>query len=142
MKYYKPTFFKPQEFLPPDVFAKYGEQGLITMDTSILWTMDRLREYFNKPITINNWHNGGAFSQRGFRNDPNTGAVLSQHRFGRACDFDVQGFTADEVREFIRQHKLDMPLAYITRVEDGVNWVHIDNASCQGTGITFFTQPK
>jgi len=100
--------------------------------------MDQIRNYFAVPITINNWHIGGNFTQRGFRNDPATGAKLSQHRFGRACDFDVKGVTAEEVRECIRQHKLDVPLSCMTRCEEGTSWVHIDCAASQSQGITFF----
>ena len=78
-------------------------------------------------IGVNNWHEGGPFSQRGFRDDPATGSTFSQHRFGRALDFDVVGMAADEVRSWILNHVKELP--FITRMERDVNWVHIDCAA-------------
>jgi hypothetical protein len=139
MKFYKPVHFRVEEFLPPDLYNQYGDAGMhLLMDARILWTMDRLRDKFGVPITINNYHTGGQFQQRGFRNDPGTGAVLSQHRFGRACDFDIQGMTAEQFRGQVRSLYLDDDLQYITRIEDKVNWCHIDCAGVTGAGIIFF----
>jgi len=126
---YIPKYFKPQEFLPNDLYAIYGVEGLYLMDDRILWTMDALRSYFNKPITINNFFNGGSYNQRGYRNDTNVGAKFSAHRYGRACDADVSGYTAEEVRQVIKDGKLGDIMKYITRIEDNVNWLHLD---CMG----------
>lgn len=134
MRHYEPVHFKREEYLPSNV------SSLIVMDPRILWTMDQLRGYFAKPILVNNWHTGGKLSQRGFRNDPKLGAPLSQHRFGRACDFDIAGVTAEEFREAARAGKLDIPLTYITRIEDGVRWCHVDCAPIPGTTIAFFSK--
>jgi hypothetical protein len=138
MRFYSPKHFVPQEFLPPGLFRDRGESALLVMDARILWTLDALRESFGAPITANNWQTGGAFEQRGFRDDPNTGAPLSQHRFGRACDFDIKGITAEQFREMVRAGKLTTELQYIARIEDGVSWCHIDCASVPGTEILFF----
>jgi hypothetical protein len=126
---YIPKHFQSYELLPPDVYQKMGDNGLYLIDDRILWTLDQIREYFNKPITINNWKKGGQFSQRGYRNDPNTGAPLSAHRFGRACDFDISGITSNEFRTKVKSGGLDTVMVYITRMEDGVNWNHMD---CMG----------
>lgn len=137
---YTSKYFMPFELLPPSLYAKYGSAALTVMDDRILYTLDELRDYFRKPITVNNWHEGGPFQQRGFRDDPDTGAALSQHRFGRAADFDVKGVTANEVRDLMRKHSLDEQLEHITRCEDGVSWVHIDCANTDGDGIVFFNK--
>jgi uncharacterized protein YcbK (DUF882 family) len=123
-----PIYFKSFELVPADIFSLYGDNSFYFMDTRILWTIDQLRKYYNKIITVNNWKSGGSFSQRGYRNDPNTGAKFSAHRFGRACDFDIQGTTSEEFRNMVRAGKLKEQLKYITRIEEGVNWVHIDVA--------------
>lgn len=108
------------------------------MDPRILWTLDQLRKTIGKPITVNNWREGGPFSQRGFRNDPGTGAQLSQHRFGRAVDFDIAGISAQEFRAAVKAGTFATELTYITRIEDGVNWIHLDCAAIPGTDIVFF----
>jgi hypothetical protein len=132
MRFYEPKHFKPQEFLPPTIYS------LMVMDPRILWTLDSLRDYFKKPISINNWFEKGPFSQRGFRNDPNTGAPLSQHRFGRACDFDIKGTSAEEFRSLAKSGALNHELTYITRIEENTTWCHIDCAAIPGTEILFF----
>ena len=132
MRFYEPKHFKPQEFLPPNVYS------LMVMDPRILWTLDALRAFFGRPLTINNWHSGGQFQQRGFRNDPGTGAPLSQHRFGRACDFDIYGTPASKFRELAKAGTLYHELTYITRIEENTNWCHIDCAAVPGTEIIFF----
>ena len=99
------------------------------------------------PITVNDWHSGGRFLQRGFRNDPDIGALLSQHRYGRAADFDIEGVTAAEFRAMVKTgaigHGPGDPLQYITRIEETsagrpISRVHIDCANADSsTGIRF-----
>lgn len=137
MRHHILQHFKAQEFLPPDIYRKMGDAGLIVMDSRILWTMDALREHYGKPININTWFGGGQFTQRGFRTDE-TGSTYSQHRFGRACDFDIAGVSAYEFRGHARSGILARALMYVTRIEDDINWCHIDCASIPGTEIVFF----
>lgn len=92
--------------------------------------MQFVRNRYNVPVTVNNWHTGGQFSERGFRL-PNTsiGAKLSQHKFGRACDFNVKGMTPDEVRADILNHQDEFIAAGLTTIEAGEyapTWVHAD----------------
>jgi uncharacterized protein YcbK (DUF882 family) len=142
VRYWTPQHFKPEELLPPEVLSNLLRQKLdplIVFDARILWTLDAIRERFDQPITVNNWKSGGPYSQRGFRTSTD-GAKYSQHRFGRAVDFDILGFTATRFREMARTHELDACLQYITRIEDNTNWIHIDCASIPGTSIEFFTK--
>ena len=92
-----------------------------------------VREGLNKPITVNNWHIGGRFEQRGLRD--NTQPIvkdktikgklyLSAHVLGKAVDFDVKGMTAQKVRQWIVDNHELFPCK--VRLEDGVNWVHLD----------------
>jgi hypothetical protein len=121
---YRPIHFSSSEFVPPEVFNQYGEKSLWFMDSRILWTADALREYFSVPIIINT----AQFHDRGFRlPDTATGKDLSQHKFGRAIDFDVKGKTADDVRKIIfDNYKTEPAFRFITAVELNVDWVHID----------------
>lgn len=137
--YYVPKYFQPFEFLPPDMFQKYGADGLYFMDDRITWTLDKIREYFGKHIIVNTWKFGGQFSQRGYRNDQNTGAPFSAHRFGRAVDFDIEGVKPQEFRDAARALKINLP--YITRIEDATTWNHIDCMGLpksNGDSIVFF----
>jgi len=117
---YKPKYFQWYEFMPSKEYEPYW---LILMDERILITADEIREYYGVPVTINNWYWGGNLKNRGFR-EMNTaiGAKLSQHKFGRAFDFDVKNVPAEQVRNDIRKGKFPL----ITCIEKGVNWVHAD----------------
>jgi hypothetical protein len=139
MRSYRPRHFLVEEFLPPDLYNQFGERGLyLLMDPRILWTMDALRDHFGVPITVNNYHSGGQFQQRGFRSDLSVGALLSQHRYGRACDFDIKGIFAEKFRQTAAAGELTEPLKYITRIEAGVHWCHIDVAAVDSDKIVFF----
>ena len=126
---YIPKYFQSYELLPENIYSSMGDNGLYLIDDRILWTIDQIREYYNSPITVNNWKQNGPFSQRGYRNDSLTGALYSAHRFGRAVDFDISGITSQQFRNNVRSGILDKILVYITRIEDLVDWNHID---CMG----------
>lgn len=140
MQFYKPVHFQAYEFLPPEIYEVYGDAGLIAMDARILWTLDSLRNALNAPIIVNTWFNEGDFFQRGLRTDAKLleATPLSQHRFGRAVDFDIQGMSAEDFRQEVRDQKYSLSLLYVTRIEDGINWVHLDCANTASTEIEFF----
>lgn len=125
---YKPRYFVLQEFVPPEVFDALGQNAWAVMDPRIVWTLDAIRDFYKKPITINNWHVGGQFKYRGFRprDYAETSAKFSQHFMGRAVDFDIKGLTADEFRKQVKMNTGAPMLKYITAIEEGVNWIHID----------------
>lgn len=127
-----------KEFVPPEIYQENGDQSIALLDHNLLHTIDDLREFFDSPITINNWHINGKFRYRGFR--PSTyqyGAVNSPHKEGIALDFDVKGLTAEEGRQLIiKNHKL---FPFIKRMEAGVNWIHIDGRETGKNEIVLFT---
>jgi len=126
LNYYKPRHFHASELVPPDVYKAMGERSLILLDVRILISLDNLREYFDVPVTVNNWYTKGKFTQRGFRTDAGTGAKYSQHRYGRGIDCDVKNVTAEKVRQIIIDHQDWQGFQYITALEIDVPWVHMD----------------
>ncbi len=132
-------YFKIEEFFPPSMLLKYSEDRLWSlMDSRIVWTADQLRERFGKAI-INDLPFGGMNQFRGFRPfDCETGAELSQHKFGRAIDITFAGWTTPFLRRYIKDHPSFKGFQYITYIEDDVPWLHIDcRFSIQGS-IRFF----
>lgn len=129
----KCNHFGIYELVSPRVYNKYGETAWSFFDPRLLITLDWMREKLGKPITINNWYWGGEFTQRGLRcnMDPmmvrltQRGKIYcSPHPFGQGADLDVEGMTADQVRSWLIEHQKELP--YPIRLEEGVNWVHID----------------
>lgn len=135
-----PKFFTIKEFVPKDIYAKFGENSYILLDDRILQTAEQLRIITGKAVICNNWHNGGRFEYRGFRSPNYPCAEYSQHKFGRAIDIDVIGMTAEEVRQYILKNQDKFP--FITRLEDKVSWVHIDCANTCQNGILLFGEKK
>lgn len=131
-------YFKIQELVSPTVYKKYGESAWKFLCPRLLYTMLIIRVALGNPITVNNWHKGGSFKQRGLRS--NLGYIflskfkkgilyLSGHVLGKALDFDVKGMSAEEVRWWIRNNEDKFP--YKIRLENYMNgkpisWVHLD----------------
>lgn len=127
--YYKPEHFRVEEFVDPATFKRRGADALNDMDTRILITADEIRVYFNKKITINNWVWGKEREWSGLRTkDSPYFSYDSQHSFGRALDFLVDGIDAQEVRDEIKTHQDHHAFRFITRMEEfkGQSWCHID----------------
>lgn len=136
MKYYEPKHFILQELVPPDIYKQYGRHSLRLLDKNMLLMIDGIREFFGKPITINNWSWEGKFTLRGFRPpDCKVGAWLSQHKFGRAGDMDIEGYTAEEARQAIIANQKSPLLNWIRVIEDKVSWLHVDTRNIKSNEI-------
>lgn len=125
------SYFKLEELVSKEVFLSRGSSSLELFDENAIRTLIELRQLFGVSITINNWSWRGQFSFRGYRPwSYFTKQSFSQHSMGRAFDFDVKGLSADEAREKIYKWKKEGKLQYLTGVETGVSWVHIDCRIC------------
>ena len=134
----KSKYFKIQELVSEAVYKKYGEKSWLFIDEKLIKTLDLLREYFNRPITVNNWIWGGELHQRGLRANKDEMVAnkkdyyISQHCLGKAVDFNVKEMTAQEVYEEIIKNKDKFYL--ISRIENITctpTWVHIDVANTE-----------
>ena len=139
-------YFTWEELVPPEIFRAPPATGFaILFDPRMLMTLIRLREKYNKAITCNNWKRGGQFRYRVLRPfsvRPAGGAAYSQHYFGRACDLDISGMTAEQIRQEMKNNPKDPAWEFITVVEDKVNWLHFDcrlpvHNGVEWTGIRF-----
>jgi hypothetical protein len=132
-QFYKCKYFKIQELVDKETYQKYGEGAWMHFNPIALKTLDGIREYFGKSITVNNWDTGGNMDSRGFRSpNDNTGSRWGFHPKGNAFDFSVEGMTADSVRAEIIKHQNEPPFDEITALEINVTWAHIDfrNIDC------------
>lgn len=128
--------FKAHEFVPAAIYKDRGEKSIQLMDRELVIFIDKLRDELGRKITINNWFWGGRFSQRGLRTqDSEHYSKYSQHSYGKAIDFDVDGMSAGQVRQWIIDNRnLDWvkPICFI---EDGVSWVHVDTRPTDGDAL-------
>jgi hypothetical protein len=119
--------FVIQELVDRDTFGTMGEKAWGILNPDAVIALDGVRDFFNRPVTVNNWHTGGEFQYRGYRPPYcQIGAPESYHRRGMAFDFDVEGINASIVRNMIVQNQNDQLLHRIQRLEANVPWVHMD----------------
>ncbi|MFB5180963.1 hypothetical protein [Vibrio alginolyticus] len=139
---YRPQHFQLKELVSRAMWERRGEKCIELFDPRLLITLDQLREDLGRPITVNNWCFGGNLEQRGLRDEgyyieealkdgyttadglADYAESLSQHKYGRAVDFNVKGMTAAEVRAHIHKNKHKYP--FITFIETDISWCHID----------------
>lgn len=130
---YRPQYFHISELVCKHVYDKFGERAFLFLDEKAVVTLDTIRRMIGKPITVNNWYDGGDYDERGLRciqcpivkqKCLNNQVYLSAHILGRAFDFDVEDMTAGEVRLWIAVNKAMLP--YNIRLENDVSWCHMD----------------
>lgn len=140
-------YFGIKELVCPHVYKQWGEKAWQFLDEKLLANLDWIREKLGKPIVVNNWANGGQYSQRGLRCNTCQLVIektdlrkvyLSQHIFGKAVDFNVVGMDAESVRQWIKAHATELP--YPCRLEEGENitWVHMDTMNTSGIKVLGF----
>ena len=120
-----------REFVPQGIWEQYGTKSLWFVDMRLIEGMEWLRDYFGAAIIINNWHVGGPFQNRGFRApDSTVGGRLSQHKAGRACDFNVVGIKPQKVWSMlVEDWQTVAQHTFFTTLEDvdhTPSWTHID----------------
>ena len=120
-------YFQIRELVCEHTHSKWGERAWQFLDTNYLACLLVIRrDILQLPMTCNH----DEATQRGLRCNRcelvrDKGSVyLSSHVLGKAGDFTVQGITAQEARQRIREmaHLLPCPI----RMEGGVSWLHFD----------------
>lgn len=118
-----------QEFVPPEIYTKFGNSSIWFIDNRLINVVQYIRTATKKPLTINNWHKGGTYKESGYRvPDSTTGAKYSQHKFGRAADLKSE-LTPQEIYLFIKDSwkvLSSLGLTTVENVEATKTWLHID----------------
>lgn len=139
-------YFKLEELVSPVVFKTYGSFAWNFFDERTLRDLDLLRELWGKPLVINNWKNGGGYTQSGLRCnvDPivkgKTKPYLSAHVLGRG--FDVKPTKLTDCEDLflcvIQNYKKFEVLSRLENFNSTGTWVHIDSLTPRGDKITIF----
>ena len=124
--------FSIKELVCSHCYEKFKESAWQFLSTELLSTLYTLRYViFDKPMTVNTWYNGGSLSQRGLRCNmcqlvrDKKSVYISAHILGKAIDFNVAGYTTEQIYDKIRKNidKFEYPI----RMEiTGGNWNHVD----------------
>lgn len=136
MEAFKPKHFAKslssmaRQLVPKAVYEKRGVKALALIDDRLLTFIDTLRGNLGVPLTVNNWANGGNYSQSGLRDIRHYGTQakmdrsFSQHKYGNALDFRSSKMPAQEIRQHIIENKGLYPM--VSFMEVGISWVHCD----------------
>ena len=128
--------FITQELIPPSLFQRYGDQSIRYFDIRILEVLERIREWVDAPMTINNWHRQGNRQWSGIRTpDSPYYSLGSAHSWGLAFDA-VGDWEPDDVRAAILSEQLMLP--HPVRLELGVSWLHVDVMNISGNRVETF----
>lgn len=138
-------YFDIRELVCPHVYDRFGDYAWNFFDPRLFDVVLVIREGVNRRIFANNWHKGGSFDERGFR--CNICSLVKEktaleklyipaHFQGMGLDFDIEGMTAKESREWIKDNQTLLP--HPIRLESDVNWVHLDVRTDGMQTITFF----
>ena len=121
-------FFSVKELVCKHVYDRYGDRAAMFLDDKLIETINTVREkILCTPMTVNNWHLGGSFTQRGLRcnlcdlvreKSERQQLYLSAHCLGKGIDFTPEGMTAEEARRLIIGHSERLP--WPIRLEEGV----------------------
>ena len=119
--------FVIQEFVPPEVYKIFGVNSIWFIDFKVVSIAQWLRDYHNSPVTINNWHVGGKYTESGFRYNTSLGASFSQHKYGRAIDVKIKDVEPNQIRDSIVDNFEELRDLGLTTIEAGTKtWVHLD----------------
>lgn len=126
-----------KELLPKVVWDKYGDLGMRYMDSRIVNCIRYIRTVLNKPININNV----VYDARTLRLQSSKNySTYSDHSYGRAIDFDVEGMNSLDVQRFITKDivtSTELKKLGLTGIEDGTEgWTHITCANLDGWGFS------
>lgn len=142
----KCKYFKITELVSKAVYNKFGETAWMFFDEDYLIDLDTIREYHGSPIIINNWANGGTFSQCGLRCnlDPlvkNKKTVYcSAHIFGKA--FDLHANNNVKLFEDLQFLITNKRLKKFRRLESPkttkYGWVHVDGFRTENDKLAIF----
>lgn len=117
------------EFIPPEIYEMSLRNSTLFIDQRLVKLVQFIRDRFNKPITINDWMDGGTFINSGYRSLLcEVGAHFSQHKFGRATDLKIDGVSPEEARrDIIANWNLFKEKTALTTLEAKTpTWLHVD----------------
>lgn len=119
-----------QEFVPREVFEIFGTKSSWFIDIRIVHVCQYLRDLTQKSLTVNNWYWDGSYNNSGFRKaDASIGAIMSQHKYGRAADIKIEGLDPKEIEQIVYDNWIELRrlgLSTIEKVSSTPTWMHLD----------------
>lgn len=130
-------YFTVEEIVSKEVYELLGDEAIKLFDVEALEVLEDVREILGVPLTCNNWNIGGNRNYSGYRDlNCKIGAPKSAHKTGQAFDLISSKMSAHDMRECIKA--CEHMLRHNIRIEDGVDWLHIDVKNKTSNKIIMF----
>jgi hypothetical protein len=158
MNFYEPKYFGLKELVSREFYNRMKGRNILRMfDPRLLITADRIRVHFCGPkkhgaedvMIANDWSWGGRFHARGLRHpvidiiQSKIGneklSITGPHCFASGLDFHLRKTTIEEIRQDILANPNAERYEYITGLEVGVPWVHVDTRNWDKGSQGIFT---
>lgn len=124
-----PDYFELYELVPETIYQKHymkPRQIWGMFDDRLLKTLHNLRHRYG-PMVMNTWFWKGKSTMRGWRPwNTLTGAMFSQHKFGRAGDLIPVKADVECIRQDILKDPFHPDFEFITCIEMNISWLHVD----------------
>mgnify|MGYP003641594648 FL=1 len=133
-------YFIIQELVGKEVYEKHGDNSWFVLSTELLETIYFIRHKKGQSMTVNTWHRGGRFKERGHRaniqhivKSKTDKDILytSAHPLGMGIDFTFKEEKAEDTRNWLLSIKDELP--HKIRLEHRyastgipITWVHLD----------------
>ena len=120
--------FAIYELVDKETFEERGTKAWDLTDPTTIHVLNTLRAKFGS-CTVNDWYWGGKYQWRGLRTARcKQGSKYSMHRLFRAFDCIFKNYTAQQIRDMIKEDEAFWYAVGIRRIENNVSWFHFDTA--------------
>lgn len=141
--------FTIEEFVPREIWKRWGERSTRFINPQLMFLAQGIRERYKKAVVINNWkwHTKGMYlyNYSGYR-PPNCkiGSFLSRHKLGVAMDIKVDGMPAPEVQKDIVDNfdKEFKHLQLTVMKADTNNFTHLSIEWTMSDSLVILPNPK
>ena len=125
---YASSKFTPQELVPPKVYKELGSKSYCLFEEKVLKQLDQFRIDYGKALKINDWSNGGHYSESGYRDlHTHTGASRSSHKFGYAFDIkNYDGSDLEALRLFVKKNAEKYGIKRVENFNKTPTWIHLE----------------
>lgn len=120
-------YFSISELVCDHALAKWGENAWQFLDTNLLHCLLILRrDIVKRPLYCNTTskHQRGLRCNRCQLVRSKSTVYISSHILGKAVDLDCPAYTAEQLRQMIKDNANMFPCNI--RIEKGVSWLHMD----------------
>ena len=139
---YSSKYVTPQELVQRKIDDTLGAKSYCLFEKKILQQLDKLRGDYGKALKINDWNNGGSYSESGYRElYTNTGASKSSHKFGYA--FDIKHYdhsSLQSLREFIIENAELYRIKRVENFDSTPTWIHLEFTT-ELVDVTYYFNP-